>query len=120
MLASADVKDICIINTNDYSSVISKGRWCYHLQRITCLAWAWDNKFLASGGADDSIYIWSIENKMKRIHYPYAHRGGLTGLSFLHKVPGLQLLSAGRDSVVNRWNVTNDAKEKFGYGILVE
>lgn len=113
MLASGDEKDICVFKTSDYSSVIGRGRWCFHLQRITCLSWAPGDQILASGGADDSIYLWSVEKNTKRVHYPYAHRGGLNGLLFLQKAEGMQLLSVGADSVVNRWDVAKDVKEKF-------
>jgi WD40 repeat protein len=83
------------------------------VQRITCLSWSPDDKVIASGGADDSIYLWNIEKKMTRLHYPFAHRGGLTGLHFLPEGTGLQFVSVGVDSVVNKWDVTKDVAEKF-------
>lgn len=114
-LASGDARDICVFDPKDnYKAVIGKGRWCFHVQRVTCLAWAADNSVLASGGADDSIYLWSLAKNSKRKHYKYAHRGGLTGISF---VPtgndSLHLISAGADSVVQKWDVTKDAKATF-------
>jgi len=113
-LASGDLRDVCIWDlTADYKAIIGRGRWCFHVQRITCLSWSPDDKVIASGGADDSIYLWSMEKKMKRIHYPYAHRGGLTGLHFLPKEKGLQFVSVGVDSVVNKWDVTKDTADKF-------
>ena len=111
-LASGDEKDICVFDVaNDYATLIGRGRWCFHLQRITCLAWSADDSVLASGGADDSIYLWNLQKKMKRVHYQYAHRGGLTGLTFLGDK--MELLSVGVDSVVNRWDVAKDVAEKF-------
>lgn len=118
-LASADVRDVCVFdlaNGDSYKALVAKGRWCFHVQRITCLTWSPDDSIIASGGADDSIYLWNLDKKMKRIHYPYAHRGGLTGLEFHKKTKdggSLKLVSVGNDAVVNQWDVTKDVKEKF-------
>lgn len=113
-LASGDEKDICVFDlANNNASIIGRGRWCFHLQKVTCLAWSKDDKILASGGADDAIYLWHLDKKMRRVHYPYAHRGGLVGLEFLQSSAKLDLLSVGADSVVNRWDVTKDAADKF-------
>lgn len=39
-LASADVRDVCVWDLADnYKPLIAKGRWCFHVQRITCIAW---------------------------------------------------------------------------------
>eukprot|EP00339_Tiarina_fusa_P021783 CAMPEP_0117005694 /NCGR_PEP_ID=MMETSP0472-20121206/6208_1 /TAXON_ID=693140 ORGANISM="Tiarina fusus, Strain LIS" /NCGR_SAMPLE_ID=MMETSP0472 /ASSEMBLY_ACC=CAM_ASM_000603 /LENGTH=667 /DNA_ID=CAMNT_0004706987 /DNA_START=91 /DNA_END=2094 /DNA_ORIENTATION=+ len=113
MLAAGDVRDVCVYKTSDFSTVIGKSRWCFHLQKITTLAWSADDKVIASGGADDSIYLWSLEKKMKRIHYQFAHRGGVTGLTFRKDVDGLVIVSAGADSCVVQWDVTKDVKAKF-------
>jgi len=110
-LAAGDLRDVCVFDVKDGNkSLIGRGSWCFHLQRVTCLAWSPDDSVVASGGLDDSIYLWSLSKKMKRVHYPYAHRGGLTGLAF---VGDRELLSVGADSVVNRWDVSKDVKEKF-------
>ena len=111
-LAASDVRDLCVYDTKDYSSIIGKSRWCFHLQKITAIAWSADDSVIATGGMDDSIYLWSIAKKMKRIHYQFAHRGGVTGLTF-RKDNG-QLVSAGLDSCVVQWDVSKDVKEKFG------
>ena len=112
-LASADVRDVCVWNLEDSSApaIIGKGRWCFHTQRITCLAWSPNDQVMASGGADDSIYLWSLSKKTKRVHYPFCHRGGVTGLAFLGD---WRLLSVGADACVNQWDVTDDVAKKFG------
>jgi WD40 repeat protein len=114
LLASGDEKDILVTQLSDLSSVVGRGKWCFHVQKVVKLSWAADNKTLVSAGADDSIYIWNINKKMSRVHYRFAHRGGITGLSVLQEATGLQFLSVGADSVVNRWDATKDAVEKFG------
>jgi len=112
-LASADEKDICVWNLWDYSPVVARGKWCFHVQRITSLSWSPDDLILASGGADDSVYLWHIEKKMRRVHYPFAHRGGLVSVDFMKD--SLKLLTVGVDSVVNLWDVAADLKAKFDY-----
>jgi len=113
MLAAADVRDVCIYKTADYSTVIGKANFCFHLQKINTLAWSPDDKEVASGAEDDSIYLWSIEKK-KRLHYQFAHRGGVVALTFKTDTPGMNLVSVGKDSCIVSWDVTNDAKKKFG------
>jgi WD40 repeat protein len=111
-LASADVRDVCVWNLEEnYAPIISKSRWCFHTQRITCLAWSPDDSVLASGGADDSIYLWSLAKKMRRLHYAFSHRGGVTGLAFLQQ--GWRLVSVGADSCVNQWDVQEAVAIKF-------
>lgn len=113
MLASGDARDVCIFKTSDYSVVISKGTFCFHLQNVKALAWSQDDKVVASGGADDSIFLWGIEKK-RRVSYKYAHRGGVVALAFKKDTPGMTLVSVGKDSCVVEWDVTSDAKKKFG------
>lgn len=113
MLAAGDVRDVCVYNLPDYKPIIGKSRWCFHLQKITTIAFSPDDKVLATGGADDSIYLWSFQKKMKRIHYQFAHRGGVVGLTFRNDAPGLTIVSVGMDSCVVQWEVTDDAKAKF-------
>jgi WD40 repeat protein len=112
-LASADVRDVCIWNVADnFEPIIGKSRWCFHTQRITCLTWSPDDTVLASGGADDAVYLWSLKKRMTRLHYPFSHRGGVTGLAFMRQ--GLHLVSVGADACVNQWDVSGDVSKKFG------
>jgi len=119
-LAAADTRDVCIYSTSDYSNVVSKGRWCFHTQRIGCLAWSPDGSVLASGGNDDNIFLWCPAKKTKRINYKFVHRGGVTGLSFVGSNESKgggdwMLVSAGADGCLNWYNVEEDAKTKFGF-----
>jgi WD repeat-containing protein 1 (actin-interacting protein 1) len=114
MLAAGDVRDVCVFNTADFSPVIGKSKWCFHLQKITSLAWSPDDMYVASGGADDSMYIWSLEKKTRRIHYQFAHRGGVIGLTFKNTSGHLTIVSVGMDSCIVQWDVTADVNAKFG------
>jgi WD40 repeat protein len=126
MLAAADARDVCVYSTipmtgsdDAYPTLISKGRWCFHTQRIGCLAWSPDGSVIASGGNDDSIFLWCPMQKTKRVHYRFAHRGGVTGLGFVGKGDGgpggdWTLVSAGADGCINWWSVEDDVREKFG------
>jgi WD repeat-containing protein 1 (actin-interacting protein 1) len=148
-LASADDRDVCVwditsqlrsssnSNSNHHAdddrpptALVSRGKWCFHTQRITALAWSLCDRMVMSGSADDSIYIWCLEKKMTRIHYNYTHRGGVISLhcipssssssSSIHKDSSspkchqYQLISTGVDSVVNVWDITRDIQKKFG------
>jgi WD repeat-containing protein 1 (actin-interacting protein 1) len=112
MLAAGDVRDLCVYDLADsYKPIINKSRWCFHLQKLTTIAWSPDDQVLATGGQDDSIYLWSLEKKMKRIHYQYAHRGGVVGLTF--QKDSNKIVSVGMDSCVVEWDATNDIKTTF-------
>jgi len=134
-LASADVRDVCVTDLcascdddNDDTTtpppLVGKGRWCFHTQRITCLAWHPHGTYLASGGLDDQIFIWNLHQKMKRIHYKLAHRGGVTGLAFWQSsttttantntnTTVVKLVSVGADSCFVTWDVQQDMDKKF-------
>jgi len=114
-LASADVRDVYIWNVaEEYAPLIGRSRWCFHQQKINALSWSNDDTVLASCSNDDSIYLWSLKKKMTRIHYAFSHRGGVCGMEFLKNDSGMILLTVGSDGCVNRWDVADDVKKKFG------
>lgn len=114
MLASADTRDVIVWNVDGvYETLVGKSRWCFHKARVNTLAWSLDDNFLASGGNDDSIFIWSLRKKTTRIEYAFSHRGGITGLSFMNQSDGYILVSVGADGCVNKWDTTDDIRQKF-------
>jgi len=114
-LASADLRDIYIWNVaEDHAPIIGRSRWCFHQQQINALAWSNDDNVLASCSNDDSIYLWSYKKTTTRIHYAYSHRGGVCGIEFLKNTDEMILLSVGNDGCVNRWDVADDVKKRFG------
>ena len=115
MLAAGDVRDVCVYKTSDYSTVVGKSKWCFHLQKISCLAFSPDDKYIVSGGMDDNMFVWCMEKKMRRLHYQFAHRAGVIGLTFKKDTPDkLTIVSAGADSCIVQWDVTDEVKAKFG------
>ena len=113
-LAAADSRDVCVYDASDgYAPLVPRGRWCFHTQAIGCLAWSPDGSVLASGSNDDGIFLWCPDRKARRVHYRFAHRGGVTGLRFA-KGGDWTLVSSGADGCVNWWDVGADARAKFG------
>lgn len=115
-LASADIRDVCVWNVKQGNvPLIRRSKWCFHQQRITALTWSINDMILASCSDDDSLYLWCLLKPNKKIHYKYAHRGGITAVEFLKNVHENEfiLISAGNDGCVNRWNFTEDIKKKF-------
>ena len=114
-LASGDARDVCVWDVADnLAPLVGRSRWCFHQQRINALAWSKDDSILASGGNDDSIYLWNLKKKATRVHYNFAHRGGITSLAFLKNTNGTVLVSTGNDGCVNQWDVAIDVMQKFG------
>ena len=115
-LAAGDEKDICVWSTDgDHAAIVGPGKWCFHGQRVSALSWSPDDTIVASGGADDNVFLWHPEQKMKRVHYKFCHRGGISGLEFVGGSDGAyRLITAGADAAMQVWDVTEDAKKKFG------
>ena len=61
-----------------------------------------------------------VEQKMKRIHYPFTHRGEITEVDFLHSMDGMQLLSVGNDGCMNLWDITKDITKTFSSLSLIQ
>ena len=110
-LASADLRSICVWSIPEYKALVSKSRWCFHTQCITCLTWLFNDEYVASAGQNDSIYIWCLAKKSKPLHHPFSHRGGITSLFSISG--GNKLLSVGNDACVNQWDPSTDMAKKF-------
>lgn len=115
-LASADIRDVCVWNIKGGNvPLIRRSKWCFHQQRITALTWSNDDTVLASCSDDDSLYLWSLIKPTKKIHYKFAHRGGVTAIEFLRNVDKNRflLISTGNDGCVNQWDFTEDIRKLF-------
>ncbi|KAJ3288036.1 pre-rRNA processing protein, partial [Rhizoclosmatium sp. JEL0117] len=75
-----------------------------HHDQVLSLAISGDGKFLASGGRDKTIQIWSIpENKHLKTFSQ--HRDAVAGLSFRYSTRVNQLYSCSYDRTIKLWNI---------------
>ncbi|KAF9115737.1 pre-rRNA processing protein [Mortierella sp. AM989] len=75
-----------------------------HTDHVICLAVSSDSKFLASGGKDKKINIWSVQDN-KWLHcFKQQHKDTITGMSF-RKGQNNQLYTVSSDRTVKLWNV---------------
>lgn len=72
-----------------------------HTDHVLCLAISSDGKFLASGGRDKLIHIWSVETNYW-LHTFKGHRDTVSGLAFRKATH--QLFSCSHDRTVKIWN----------------
>lgn len=78
--------------------------WGFHSARVNCLAWAPNGQFIASGGLDCAIIIWSVDNPQKHFTLSAAHvQSQINGISWLDNAT---IVSVGQDGNVKIWNVT--------------
>mmetsp|Transcript_9417 Transcript_9417/g.14201 ORF Transcript_9417/g.14201 Transcript_9417/m.14201 type:complete len:337 (+) Transcript_9417:933-1943(+) len=82
-----------------------QGLWQFHTSKVMCVSWSPDSKLIASGGTDESVYIWSVDFPRKRIFYKFANKFGVDGLCWLSDK---RLASSGGDHAVAVWDVEKD------------
>lgn len=82
----------------------------HHTKHVNCLAISSDNKFLASGGSDKFILIWSPED-LTWIHTFTLHKQSITSLAFR---PGYNMLFSGSaDRSLMLWTLEDDDNRCF-------
>lgn len=105
-LASGDsAREVMVWRAEGDWSAEVRGLWQFHTARVTCLAWSPSGAFLASGGLDENLFVWSPAKPRRRIHYAFANKDGLQGLTWLSDDV---VASAGGDHSVATWNVAKD------------
>ena len=58
--------------------------WGFHTARVNCLGWSPDSNFVASGGLDCNIIIWSVQQPEKHLIIKVAHtQSQITGIKWL-------------------------------------
>ncbi|KAI8062246.1 WD40-repeat-containing domain protein [Gongronella butleri] len=85
-----------------------------HTDHIYCLAASSDSQYLASGGKDKKINIWSIKENTH--HHTFTqHRDSVTGLAF--RIGHHQLYSGSADRTIKLWNAAekNYIETLFGH-----
>ncbi|GAB5587293.1 pre-rRNA processing protein [Umbelopsis nana] len=73
-----------------------------HTDSILCLALSSDGQYLASGGKDKAIHIWSVAENKHIVAFKQ-HKDSVASLSF--RKGANQLYSASHDRTVKLWNV---------------
>lgn len=87
-------------------SVKLQSLWRFHTARITALAWNPSSTYLASTSSDESIFVWSLEKpQTPPIKLDFAHKDGVTALTWFPSQSPPGLVSAGNDGSVCVWTV---------------
>ena len=77
--------------------------WGFHTARVNCLGWSPDSNFVASGGLDCNIIIWSVQQPEKHLIIKVAHtQSQITGIKWLD---GKTVASCGQDGNVKVWDI---------------
>lgn len=77
-----------------------------HTEDILCLAMSFDGEYLASGGKDKVINIWSVKENKHIVKFTQ-HRDTISGLTF--RKGANQLYSASHDRTIKLWNIDERA-----------
>ena len=77
--------------------------WGFHTARVNCIGWSPDSNFVASGGLDCSIIVWSVQQPEKHLIIKSAHvQSQITGIKWLD---GNTVVSCGQDGNVKTWDI---------------
>lgn len=85
----------------------------HHTAPILCIAASHDGRFVATGGADRRLIIWSGDD-LKPLRVFTHHRDAVTALSFMGKTN--QLFSASKDRTVKIWSLNELAYVETLFG----
>jgi len=78
--------------------------WGFHTAKVNCVAWAPNSMYVASGGLDCSIILWSLETPDKHCIIRSAHdQSQITKVLWLDNS---SLVSTGQDANTKIWNIT--------------
>jgi WD40 repeat protein len=110
LLAAGDnTRAVNVWQRSDWTARV-QGVWVYHTTRITALAWSPSGQFVASGSVDEQIIVWNLETpRQKGLALPFAHKDGVTGVTFLDED---HLISCGNDHCVCTWNLSAGEERK--------
>ncbi|GAB2257749.1 hypothetical protein Droror1_Dr00013909 [Drosera rotundifolia] len=91
---------------------------------LLCCAWSVDRKYIVTGGADDKVYVWSME-KQRMVAWGKGHKSFVVGVAFdpYWPIPSFddanqdvmyQFGSVGLDAHLNLWNFRKDVMDPAG------
>jgi len=82
----------------------SNKEWGFHTAKVNCVAWAPNSLYVASGGLDTTLILWSVEAPDKYCIMRNAHdQSQITCLAWLDNS---SLVSAGQDGNIKVWNIS--------------
>jgi len=109
---SPDQKYLVTADSNRKVTLFSAGggyekphtkEWGFHTAKVNVVAWAPNSLYVASGGLDTGIILWSVEAPDKHCILRNSHdQSQVTGLVWLDNS---SLVSAGQDGNIKIWNV---------------
>jgi WD40 repeat protein len=72
--------------------------------QVNCVAWSPSGRFLASGGLDCTVIVWSMDTPTKHFALPSAHvQSQITGIKWMDDKT---IATVGQDGNMKIWNVT--------------
>ena len=87
---------------NDYSKANPR-EWGFHTAKVNCVAWSPNSLYVASGGLDCSLIVWSVEKPEKHLILTSAHsQSQLTDVEWLDNQ---SIATCGQDGNVKVWDV---------------
>lgn len=88
--------------SNDYEKANPR-EWGFHTAKVNCVAWSPNSLYVASGGLDCSLIVWSVEKPEKHKIQTSAHaQSQITGVSWLDDQ---SVATCGQDGNVKIWDV---------------
>jgi len=110
---SPDQKYLVTADSNRKVTLFSAGggydkpnnkEWGFHTAKVNCVAWAPNSVYVASGGLDTSIILWSVEAPDKHCIIRNAHdQSQITNVAWLDNS---SLVSTGQDANIKIWNIS--------------
>lgn len=87
---------------NDYAKANPR-EWGFHTAKVNCVSWSPNSLFVASGGLDCSLIVWSVEKPEKHLILTSAHsQSQLTDVEWLDDK---SIATCGQDGNVKIWDV---------------
>lgn len=103
-LATADSnRKVTVFSVGSYEKAF-KQEWGFHTAKVNCLAWAPNSVYVASGGLDCALIIWSLEVPDKHCIIRNSHdQSQVTQVAWLDNS---SLVSTGQDANTKVWNIS--------------
>lgn len=102
MLAVGDASRLIKVWTcGEWTTRISS-QWCFHSARVNSVCWDPTSSFCVSGSADESVILWNPAKPLSRKQIRFAHKGGVTAVSY---IDATRVVSAGLDGCIAVWNM---------------